>query len=213
MSMHWTQLVDHWLWPSMVQSNWWQLLLRVQSALLVWVGDHNHGLCIYIFGNLCTSVYQRDCKAWDDCNIGSMSHITFSHQDVSSFGGTIWGYQLPLIQASQFSNWVEWDISYNRWCHWSRHPAVSKYSHLDILLVEQAVICLAAAIHECGNSTDSHPDVGCQISWDDTQYIPKPCCCKDQSILDQRSCFVFLFVRNLCRLYEFPPLNILSRSD
>ncbi len=50
----------HWLWPSMVQSNWWQLLPRVQSAPLVWVGDHNHGLLIYIFGNLCTSIYQCD---------------------------------------------------------------------------------------------------------------------------------------------------------
>ena len=36
---------------------------------------------------------------------------------------------------------------------------------LDILLVEQAVVCLVAAIHECvHNSMDSHPDVGCQVS-------------------------------------------------
>ena len=48
-SMHWIQLVDHWLWPSMFQSNWWPLLPRVQSTPLVWVGDHNHGLLIYIF--------------------------------------------------------------------------------------------------------------------------------------------------------------------
>ncbi len=40
--MHWTWLVNHWLWPSTVQSNWWPFLPRVQSALLFWVGDHNH---------------------------------------------------------------------------------------------------------------------------------------------------------------------------
>jgi hypothetical protein len=33
------------------------LLDLLQSALLIWVGDHNHGLLIYIFGNLCTSIY------------------------------------------------------------------------------------------------------------------------------------------------------------
>jgi hypothetical protein len=30
----------------MAQSNRWQLLLRVKSAPLVWVQDHNHGLLI-----------------------------------------------------------------------------------------------------------------------------------------------------------------------
>jgi hypothetical protein len=58
-------------------------------SLLVWVGGHNHSLLIYIFGNLCTSVYQCDCKAWDDDDVGSTSHVTFSHQDVLSLGGTI----------------------------------------------------------------------------------------------------------------------------
>ncbi len=34
----------------MAQSIQWRLLPRVQFAPLVWVGDHNHGLLIYIFG-------------------------------------------------------------------------------------------------------------------------------------------------------------------
>jgi hypothetical protein len=90
-SMHWIQLVDHWLWPYMTstsrqpwkycyrseESNQWQLLPRVQSSPLVWVGDHNQGLLIYIFGNLCTSVNQSDTKAWDENDIGSTSHVTF----------------------------------------------------------------------------------------------------------------------------------------
>jgi hypothetical protein len=42
----------------------------VQSAPLVWVGDHNHGLLIYIFGNLCTSISQCDCATWGDDNVG-----------------------------------------------------------------------------------------------------------------------------------------------
>jgi hypothetical protein len=32
----------------MAQSSRWQLLPRVQSTSLVWVGDHNQGLLIYI---------------------------------------------------------------------------------------------------------------------------------------------------------------------
>jgi hypothetical protein len=49
----------------------------VQSTLLVWVGDHDYGLLIYIFGNLCTSVHQSNTKAWDDDDVGSTSHVTF----------------------------------------------------------------------------------------------------------------------------------------
>jgi hypothetical protein len=52
-------------------------------------GDHKNGLLIYIFGNLCTLVYQCDSKAWDDDNVGSTSHVTFSHMDVPLLGGTI----------------------------------------------------------------------------------------------------------------------------
>ncbi len=33
--------------------------------------------------------YQSDTKAWDDDDVGSMSHVNISHQDVSSLGGTI----------------------------------------------------------------------------------------------------------------------------
>ncbi len=135
----------------MAQSNWWWLLPRVQSAPLFWVGDHNHGLLVgAAFGNLCTSISQCDSAIWGDHNIGSTSLVISFHQDVPLLGGTIWQYQLPLIQAMQFSNWVEWDLSYNRWCHQHpRHPVVSWRNCLDISLVEQAVVCPVAAIHEC----------------------------------------------------------------
>ncbi len=58
---------------------------------------------------------QCDSKAWDDDKVGSMSLVTFSNQDVPSLGGTIWQYQLPLIQAMQYSNKVEQDLSYIRY--------------------------------------------------------------------------------------------------
>ncbi len=158
----------------MAQSNWWQLLPRVQSAPPVWVGDHNHILLTYDFGNLCTSIYQCDSPIWGDNDVSSMSHVISFHQDVPLPGGTIWQYQLPLIQAMQFSNWIEWDLSYIRWYHWCRHPVVSWHNCLDISLVEQAVVCPFSAIHECvHNSTDSHLDVECQASWDSTQCIPR----------------------------------------
>ncbi len=82
-------------------------LPRVQSAPLVWVGDHKHGLLIYAFGNLCTSIFQCDSAIWGDDNVGSMSYVISFHQDFPLLGGTIWQYQLPLIQATQFSDWVE----------------------------------------------------------------------------------------------------------
>jgi hypothetical protein len=56
--------------------------------------------------------------------------------------------------------------------------------------VEQAVVRPAAAIHECErNSIDFDQDVEFQVSSDSdsTQYILKPCCHKDQSILDPRN--------------------------
>jgi hypothetical protein len=59
----------------MAQSNRWQLLPRVQSAPFVWVGDHNHILLMYTFGNLCTLIYQCDSAIWGDNNIGLMSHV------------------------------------------------------------------------------------------------------------------------------------------
>jgi hypothetical protein len=73
----------------MSQSNQWQLLPRVQSAPLIWVGDHNHGLLIYAFGNLFTSIYQRDSAICGDNNAGLTSVIISFHQDVPLFGGTI----------------------------------------------------------------------------------------------------------------------------
>ncbi len=125
-------IVDSWLWLSMGQSNWWRLLPRVQSPPLVWVGDHNHGLLIYVFGNLCTSICQCDSAVWGDDKVGSMSHETCFHQSVPLLGGTIWRYQLPLIRAMQFSNCVEWDLSCNRWCHQCHHPVVSWHNCLVI---------------------------------------------------------------------------------
>ncbi len=104
------QLVDHWLWLSMAQSNWCQVLTRVQSAPIVWVGDHNHGLQIYAFGNLCTSIYQCNSPIWGENNVGLMSLIIFFHKDVPLLGGTIRQYQLPLIWATQFLIWVKWDL-------------------------------------------------------------------------------------------------------
>ncbi len=172
----------------MAQSNWWQLLPRVQSIPLVQVGDHKLSLLIYAFGNLCTSNYQCDSAIWGDNNIGSTSLVISFHLDVSLLGGTIWQYQLSLIWAIQISNWVEWDLSYNRWCHQRWHPAVSWYNCLNISLVEQAVVCPVAAIHKCvRNSMDSHLDVECQVSWDNTQYIPRCPHQKDQSILVPRN--------------------------
>ncbi len=191
--MHLIQLVNHWLWPSMVQSNRWQILPRVQSAPLVWVGDHSQGLLIYIFGNLCTSISQCDSAMWGDDNVGSTSLIISFHQDVPLHGGTIWQYQLPLIQAMQFSNWVEWDLSYNRWCNWHCHPVVCWHNCLDFSLVEEAAVGPVATINECvHNSKDFHPDVECQVSWGSTQCIPRCPHRIDQSILNPRNTLYLL---------------------
>ncbi len=178
-------LVDHQLWLSMAQSNWWQLLPRVQSTPLIWVGDYINGLLIFIFGNLCTSIYEFDSAAWDDDNVGSTSHVTFFHQDVPLLGGTSWQYQLALIKAMQFFNWVELDLSYNWWCHQHCHPVVSWHNCLDIWLVQQAVVHPAAEIHKCAMGFDL--DVEYQESWDSTQYIPRHHLLKDQSILYPRN--------------------------
>ncbi len=87
-----------------------------------------------------------------------------------------------------FSNWVEQDLSYNRWCLQHGHLVVSWLSCLNYLLVEQAVVHPAAAIHECEhNSMDFNPNVKFQVSWDNTQYILKLYHHKDQSILDPRN--------------------------
>ncbi len=98
----------------MAQSNQWQCLPRVQSAPLVWVRDHNQGLLIYAFSNLCTSIYQCDSILWGNNNIGLMSLIISFDQDIPLLGQTIWQYQQPLIWTTQFSNWVEWNLSYNQ---------------------------------------------------------------------------------------------------
>jgi hypothetical protein len=70
----------------MAQSNWWQHLLRVQFAPLIWVGDHNHSLLTYTFGNLSTSIYQCDSAIWGDDNTCLI--ISF-HQEVPLLDGTI----------------------------------------------------------------------------------------------------------------------------
>jgi hypothetical protein len=86
-----------------------------------------------------------------------------------------------------FSNWVEQDVSYNRWCHQHCHLVVSWLSCLNYLLVE-AVVCSAAAIHKNEhNSMDFNPNVKFQVGWDSTQYTPKLYHHKDQSILDPRN--------------------------
>jgi hypothetical protein len=73
----------------MTQSNRWRLLPMVQAAPHIWVGDHNHGLLIYAFDNLCTSIYQCDGAIWGDNNVGSMSLIISFHQGVPLLGGII----------------------------------------------------------------------------------------------------------------------------
>jgi hypothetical protein len=66
-----------------------QLLPMLQSALLVRVGDHNHGLLINIFGILCTSICLCDSATRGDNNVGSTSHVISFHQDFPLLGGTI----------------------------------------------------------------------------------------------------------------------------
>ncbi len=190
----------------MAQSNRWWLFPRVQFALLVLVGDHNHGLLMYAFGNLCTSIYQCDSPIWGDNNSGFTSLMIFFYQGVPLLGGTIWQYQLPLIQATHFSSWVEWDLSYNRWCHQRCHLVVNGYNCLDILLVEQAVVPPVA-------STDSHPDVGCQVSWDNTQKFPDVIIIKTRVFFIQEISFVFFLIRNLCGLFDIFPLQDLSQCN
>ncbi len=51
------------------------------------------------------------------------------------------------FRQRNFSNWVEQDVSYSRWCHQHCHLVVSWLISLNYLFVEQAVVCSAAAIH------------------------------------------------------------------
>ncbi len=133
--------------------------------------------------------HQSDTKAWGDDDIGSMSHITFfftrmSHHLVETFDSMsyLWFGQ------HKFTNWVEQDLSHNRWCHQHCHLVVSWPSCLNYLLVEQAVVCSAAAIHKSEiSSMDFNPNVKFQVGWDNTQYITKLYHHEDQSILDPRN--------------------------
>ncbi len=87
-----------------------------------------------------------------------------------------------------YSNWAEQDLFYYRWCHQHCHLVVSWPSCLNYLLVEQAVVCSAATIHKSEiSSMDFNPNVKFQVGWDNTQYITKLYCRKDQSILDPRN--------------------------
>jgi hypothetical protein len=91
------------------------------------------------------------------------------------------------FRQRNFSNWIEQDLSYNRWGHQHCHLVVSWLSCPNYLLVEQAVVCSAAAIHKSErNSMDFNPNVRFQVGWDNTQYIPKLYHHKGQSILDPR---------------------------
>ena len=92
--------------------------------------------------------HQSDTKAWDDDDVGSMSHVTFF-----SPGCLITWWNHVIVWTTNysgntiFSNWVEQDLSYNRWCHQYCHLVVSWPSCLNYFLVEQAVVHSAAAIH------------------------------------------------------------------
>jgi hypothetical protein len=59
--------------PNQIDGNFFS---RVQFAPLIWVGDQNHSLLIYIFGNFCNSTNQYDSTAWGDDNVGSTSLVT-----------------------------------------------------------------------------------------------------------------------------------------
>ncbi len=146
--------------------------------------------------------------------------ILFCTSDVFSPGCPIswWNHLMVWTTIDSgntcFSNRVEWDLSYNRWCHQHCHLVVNWPSCLNYLLVKQAVVCPAAAIHKCEqNSMDFDPDVKLQVSWDNTQYIPKIYHHKDKNILDPRNTPHSFFIRNLCGLYEFISLRNLSRSN
>jgi hypothetical protein len=133
--------------------------------------------------------HQSDTKAWDDDDVGSMFHVNFFSPGCFI---TWWNHLIvwTTIDSGKafFSNWVEQDVSYNRWCHQHCHLVVSWLSCLNYLLVEQAVVCSAAAIHESErNSMGFSPNVKFWVGWDNTQYTPTLYHHKDQSILDPRN--------------------------
>ncbi len=99
---------------------------------------------------------QSDTKAWDDDDLGSTSPITFfSSGCLITWWNHLIVWTIIDLGNTIFSNWVEQDLSYTRWCHQHYHLVVSWPSCLNYLLVEQAVVCPAAAIHECKrNSMD-----------------------------------------------------------
>ncbi len=214
--MHWIQLVNHWLWPSMVQSNYCGLLPMVQSALLVWVRDHDYGLLIYIFSNLCTSVhliwYQSLGWWWLWFNVSHSHFLTrMSHHLVEPFDSMNYHW---FGQPIYFSNWLEQDCSYNRWCHQRCHLVVSWPSCLNSLLVEQAKVPPTTAIQEC-----EHDSMVLIRVWS-FRYVeitlntfPNFIIIKTRVFLIQEIHFISFLVGNLCGLYKFLPLRNLSRSN
>ena len=126
----------------------------VQSSLLVWVGDHDYGLLIYIFWKSLyfSSLfwYQSLGWWWHWFNVSRNFFLArMSHHLVEPFDSMnyLWFGQ------PNFSNWVEQDLSYNRWCHQCCHLVVSWPSCLNYLLAEQAAVCPAAAIHKCEHNS------------------------------------------------------------
>ncbi len=77
----------------------------------------------------------------------NVSHNLFltsmSHHLVESFDSMNYHW----FKQCNFSNWVKQDLSYNRWCCQHCHLVVSWASCLNHLLVDQAVVHSAAAIH------------------------------------------------------------------
>ncbi len=99
--------------------NWWQLL-----SVSIW--------------------YQSLGWWWRWFNVSHNLFLTrMSHHLVESFDSMNYHW----FKQCYFSNWVEQDVSYNRWCHQHCHLVVSWPSCLNYLLVEQAVVRFAAAIH------------------------------------------------------------------
>ncbi len=98
--------------------NWWQLFISIWYQSLGWW--------------------------WRWFNVSRNLFLTrISHHLVESFDSMNYHW----FEQRNFSNRNEQDLSYNRWCHQHCHLVVSWPSCLNYLLVEQAVVQSAAAIH------------------------------------------------------------------
>jgi hypothetical protein len=126
-------------------------------------------------------LHQSDNEAWDGDDVGSVSHITFF-----SPGCLItWWNHLIVWTTYDLGNTIFPTGLIKNFCI---TDDVINIIILNYLLVEQAVVHSAAAIHKSErNSMDFNPNEKFQVGWDNTQYITKLYHNKDQSILDPRN--------------------------